>query len=74
MLPLQRDRHTLEVGEKTPVLFELEEGQLAEVATEILRLGNDRQSFRWLDAAGESKALLRVIGPPYYTLLRRRRS
>src|SRR5262249_24779362 len=40
---------------------------------EMLRLGNDRQGFRWFAAPGEpdnKRVLLRVIGPPYYTLLR----
>src|SRR4051812_47711618 len=38
----------------------------------MLRLGNDRQSFRWVAGDGEDhpRVLLRVIGPPYYTLLR----
>src|SRR5262249_15378154 len=42
------------------------------VATEMLRLGNDRQSFRVLTADGDNpeRVLLRVVGPPYYTLLR----
>ena len=42
-------------------------------STEMLRLGNDRQGFRWFAAPGEAetkRVLLRVIGPPYYTLLR----
>ena len=59
------------------MLFDLPGGQqLARMAIEILRLGNDRQSFRWLDepatkkTEGHSRALLRVVGPPYYSLLR----
>ena len=38
----------------------------------MLRLGNDRQGFRWLaaDDGDDERVLLRVIGPPYYTLLR----
>src|SRR5262249_549963 len=38
----------------------------------MLRLGNDRQSFRYLTGADaeNERILLRVIGPPYYTLLR----
>ena len=59
---------------------------LHEVVGEILRLGNDRQSFRMLGSNGkqkylnhpadaviaqdESSSLLRVIGPPYYSMLR----
>jgi cellulose synthase operon protein C len=66
--------------DRTPVLFELDDGELLpELVHEILRLGNDRQAFRYVgaetgngdgeEAAGE-RVLLRVIGPPYYSLLR----
>jgi hypothetical protein len=56
--------------EQAPVLFDLSADQFAAVATEILRLGNDRQSFRHLEGKEGSRVLLRVVGPPYYTLLR----
>jgi hypothetical protein len=59
--------------EQTPVLLDLADGEhMARLATEMLRLGNDRQGFRWLEAnqGGEGRALLRVVGPPYYSLLR----
>ena len=37
----------------------------------MLRLGNDRQSFRWLSDGDAGHALLHIVrGPPYYTLLR----
>ena len=71
MIPLTRDRRAVEANDKTPILFELaQHAQLAALATEILRLGNDRQSFRWLEDGAVSKAFLRVVGPPYYSLLR----
>ncbi len=74
LLPLQADPRSLDRLEQTPVLFDLAGGeQLARLVTEILRLGNDRQSFRWLesdDTNVAARALLRVIGPPYYSLLR----
>ena len=35
-----------------------------------MRLGNDRQGFRWFCDGSDGPALLRVIGPPYYSLLR----
>ncbi len=71
VFPITRDPRGVELSDKTPVLFELARtDQLAEVATEILRLGNDRQSFRWLEGDGVAKGLLRVVGPPYYSLLR----
>ncbi|MFO0937211.1 MAG: hypothetical protein U0798_11935 [Gemmataceae bacterium] len=60
------------ISQLAPVLFELpDEKTLSEFVSEMLRLGNDRQSFRHV--AGEdsgTRILLRVIGPPYYTLLR----
>lgn len=69
-----------EVDGKTPVLFDVPGGApFAALVTELLRLGNDRQSYRSLTSqpqpaeAGtttEERTLLRVIGPPYYSLLR----
>jgi hypothetical protein len=71
MLPLAKDPHGPQVGDKTPVLFELAgEDSLAPLVGEILRLGNDRQSYRWLSDGDHATALLRVVGPPYYSLLR----
>src|SRR4029453_11859092 len=62
------------ISNQAPVLFELSDADdLPTLATEMLRLGNDRQGFRWFSAAGDlesKRVLLRVIGPPYYTLLR----
>lgn len=56
---------------QTPVVFELPEAtQLPLLVGEMLRLGNDRQGFRMLKDAAGSRVLLRVIGPPYYSLLR----
>ncbi len=96
LLPTVRSVTLPEPTEKTPVLFDLPDGAaLPEVVAESLRLGNDRQAYRWLapnpaassgpassrspslgfgpdgqslEAAG--RGLLRVMGPPYYTLLR----
>lgn len=60
-----------EYTEKTPVLFDVAAGgQFSELVGEMLRLGNDRQSFRWLEGQKETRGLLKVIGPPYYSLLR----
>jgi hypothetical protein len=75
LLPLKADPRPLDRLEQTPVLFDLASGeQLSQLVVEILRLGNDRQSFRWLEGdgkhQGEARALLRVVGPPYYSLLR----
>jgi hypothetical protein len=72
ILPLSPEAGPPAVTDQTPVLFEVTGGPaLTELVSEILRLGNDRQSFRWLeDAGGEARSLLRVVGPPYYSLLR----
>jgi hypothetical protein len=60
-----------ELASQTPVLFELESADdLPTLVLEMLRLGNDRQSFRWFESENGSRVLLRVLGPPYYTLLR----
>ncbi len=74
LLPVTRDAVAPTISNQAPVLFELEKAEdLATLAAEMLRLGNDRQGFRWFAANGEGESkrvLLRVIGPPYYTLLR----
>ncbi len=73
LLPLQADARPVAGLEKTPILFDLAGGEhLSQLVVEILRLGNDRQGFRWLesDESKNTRALLRVIGPPYYSLLR----
>ena len=74
LLPLTRDTSAAAPGPTTPVVFDLPGGQVPELVAEILRLGNDRQGLRWLSNAGrdggEARALLRVVGPPYYALLR----
>lgn len=76
LLPLVADPNSTEHLEQTPVLFDMPTGEkLAHLAGEILRLGNDRQTFRWVEeqnpASDESgRGLLRVVGPPYYSLLR----
>ncbi len=59
-----------------PVLIQLERAdELAGLMLEMLRLGNLRQSYRVLAGPSESPeappgGLLRVIGPPYFSLLR----
>ena len=74
VLPVARESATPNVSNQAPVLFELSDADdLPILATEMLRLGNDRQGFRWFAAPGDTdtkRVLLRVIGPPYYTLLR----
>ncbi len=71
LFPLTRDHRPVEIDGKMPVLFALPaESALADLATEILRLGNDRQSFRHITSdTNPPITLLRVIGPPYYSLL-----
>ena len=74
LLPVVREGTPPQLSNQAPVLFELERAEdLPTLVTEMLRLGNDRQGFRWFstpDDADNKRVLLRVIGPPYYTLLR----
>jgi hypothetical protein len=73
LLPLRAEPDVLAGLEQTPVLVDVPDGeQMARLAGEMLRLGNDRQGFRWLEDTpnGAGRALLRVVGPPYYSLLR----
>ncbi len=74
LLPLVRDDAPLDTLEKIPVLFDVPSGEeVARLVLEMLRLGNDRQSYRWLEETKKDnggRALLRVVGPPYYSLLR----
>ncbi len=74
LLPVTRDTVAPQLSNQAPVLFELEKAEdLPTLVTEMLRLGNDKQGFRWFNVPGETdskRVLLRVIGPPYYTLLR----
>src|SRR5689334_21306710 len=58
LFPLHADKRTAAPGDKTPILFVLpEEQQLATVVSEVLRLGNDRQAFRWLQEGQAGLAL-----------------
>src|SRR5215213_366561 len=71
LLPVTRDGTPPQISNQAPVLFELERAEdLPTLVSEMLRLGNDRQGFRWFDDGDNKRVLLRVIGPPYYTLLR----
>lgn len=69
MLPLVPSEPT--ASDKTAVLFDIPAGDaVSDVVGEILRLGNDRQSYRVLGSGDDTRMLLRVVGPPYYSLLR----
>ncbi len=70
LIPLRPGEASIPSGQ-APVLFELPDpADLPGLVSEMLRLGNDRQAFRWLRDEADGPALLRVIGPPYYSLLR----
>jgi hypothetical protein len=73
-VPTTKDKTPPQLSTQAPVLFELPTAEdLPTIVGEMIRLGNDRQSFRWLASADDptdKRVLLRVIGPPYYTLLR----
>ena len=73
ILPLIPEPGPQNLSLQAPVLFELDNHHdLPLLVNEMLRLGNDRQSVQWLTATDGSidRVLLRVIAPPYYTLLR----
>ena len=71
VVPLRRDSNLENIGDRTQVIFELHDHDLLpELVNEILRQGNDRQSFRTVGSNGDTRILLRVIGAPYYSLLR----
>src|SRR5262245_4671928 len=71
MLPVERDPAPPAFSAQSPVLFELPDpSYLPGLVAEMLRLGNDRQGFRWLKEGKQERVFLRVIGPPYYSLLR----
>ncbi len=70
-IPLVESPDYLSDHDNSEVLFEIVgEEQLPVVVGEMLRLGNDRQSFRFVGENGTPRALLRVTSPPYYTMLR----
>ena len=66
-LPLERSPALPELADQKPVLFDVSTRCFAEFASEMLRLGNDRQSYRVLT---NDRVLLRVLDPPYFSLLR----
>jgi hypothetical protein len=74
LLPLEREPGGEATAAQTLVLFELADPQaFSDLVGEILRLGNDRQGFRWIEGPADDpreRVLLRVIGPPYYSMLR----
>jgi cellulose synthase operon protein C len=73
VMPLTKESTIPHLSNQAPVLFELPASDLVELVGEMLRLGNDRQTYRFLESVQDAKdqrVLLRVIGPPYYTLLR----
>jgi hypothetical protein len=74
LLPLEREPANEATAAQTLVLFELADPRaFTDLVGEILRLGNDRQAFRWIQGPDDDpreRVLLRVIGPPYYSMLR----
>ncbi|MGL6076947.1 MAG: hypothetical protein ACRC8S_22555 [Fimbriiglobus sp.] len=71
IFPVTRDPAPPLFTAQAPVLFELTKpADLPTIVGEMLRLGNDRQSVRRVSTGATERLYLRVIGPPYYTLLR----
>lgn len=68
--PLERTPAAEQSIDKGAVLFRLESSdRFAALAAEMLRLGNDRQSFRHVRDEARELTLLRVVEPPFYSLL-----
>ncbi len=72
LLPAVKATQAPELTANTPILFEMSAEEFPELVNEMLRLGNDRQSYRTMAGADGQppRILLKVLGPPYYTLLR----
>jgi len=71
VLPAQPSSRAAQYDAGAFVLFDLHgQQQFNDFVTEMLRLDNDRQSYRVLNQNGAMRTLLHVKGPPYYTLLR----
>lgn len=70
LLPIARTPRPTTLGDKSVVLFSMLDHVFPSFSAEMLRLGNDRQGLRQLEGSGAGTTLLRVIGPPYYSLLR----
>ena len=73
ILPTRADEASARPSATIPVVFDLPAAGVASLVGEILRLGNDRQAIRWLADAGAGsgdRAQIRVVGPPYFALLR----
>ena len=77
-IPSPEDERALGV-EGLTVLLTLPRPRLGEVVGELLRLGRNRITYRLIepldtsstpDSSPRPLALLKVVGPPYYTLLR----
>lgn len=70
LVPLERVKTESESFDKATVLFRTPTSNgFSELVAEMLRLGNDRQSFRHYRNGEVEFSLLRVIDPPYYSLL-----
>jgi cellulose synthase operon protein C len=70
LIPLERVKEDASSFEKTTVLFRTQSSEaFSDLVAEMLRLGNDRQSFRHYQLGDDEFSLLRVIEPPYYSLL-----
>jgi hypothetical protein len=70
MLPLERREVSAGELASRPLLFEAREtADAARLSAEVLRLGNDRQAFARVGTANGERTFLRVVGPPYYSVL-----
>lgn len=73
ILPVVKSKAIPELNANSPILFEMSPETFPLLVTEIIRLGNDRQSYFSIKGRNENdpqRVFLKVYGPPYYTLLR----
>lgn len=70
ILPLERSEISAKEIASRPVLFEVPcAADVSRLSAEVLRLGNDRQSLARVAGPNGERTFLRVVGPPYYSVL-----
>src|SRR5208337_107432 len=73
MLPAVPDAAPASLAKATPVLFELDDIVLwPRLLGEVCRLGTGQAGFSWSEAGPSGHVLVRMVGPPQYSVLRAR--
>ncbi len=73
VLPVVKTTKIPDVNSNTAVLLEMSPDDFPHMITEMIRLGNDRQSYCSIvgrKGKDSQRVFVKVYGPPYYTLLR----